>query len=106
MGENYDARNEMPGWDKTGFDESKWEAAILAKDNGSAPATFYEFRNPEKPMKNSKTKAVPLISACRPPKLEAFPGVPIRAIQEIKPIAITEPSPGVFIFNLGQNSPV
>ncbi len=30
-GETYDARLEIPGWDKTGFDDSKWEnAAILS----------------------------------------------------------------------------
>lgn len=28
---------------------------------------------------------------------------PIRVIKEIKPLAVTEPKPGVFIFNLGQN---
>ena len=39
----------------------------------------------------------------RPPKLEAFPGVPVRPIEEIKPIAITSPTNGVYIFNLGQN---
>lgn len=26
-GEEYDARMEMPGWDKTGFDDSKWQKA-------------------------------------------------------------------------------
>ena len=24
-GEEYDARMEMPGWDKAGFDDSKWQ---------------------------------------------------------------------------------
>ena len=28
---------------------------------------------------------------------------PIRIIQELKPISVSEPSPGIFIFNLGQN---
>ena len=34
MGERYDARQETPGWSKPGFDDSKWEAAIRAEDNG------------------------------------------------------------------------
>ena len=38
-----------------------------------------------------------------PPKLEAFPGVPVRAIEEIKPVRITSPAKGAYIFNLGQN---
>ena len=33
-GEQYDARLELPGWNKTGFDESKWKQPILR----SAPA--------------------------------------------------------------------
>ncbi|GHC53262.1 alpha-L-rhamnosidase [Roseibacillus persicicus] len=36
-------------------------------------------------------------------KLEPHPGVPLRAIEEIKPVSVTEHKPGVFIFNLGQN---
>ena len=38
-----------------------------------------------------------------PPKLEAFPGVPVRSIEEIKPTGLTTPTNGVYIFNLGQN---
>jgi len=29
MGENYDARREMPGWDTVGFDESSWQSADI-----------------------------------------------------------------------------
>ena len=36
----------MPGWSKPGFDDSKWEAAIRAEDNGRVKAKFYEYRNP------------------------------------------------------------
>src|SRR6185503_12207187 len=46
MGEYYDARRETPGWTKPGFDHGTWESAILAEENGSVPATFYEFQNP------------------------------------------------------------
>ncbi len=104
MGEKYDARNEMTGWDKSGFDDSKWEPAIPAKDNGSAPATFYGFQNPEKPGAKLENKGTPVdLGFARPPKIEAFPGNPVRVTQELKPIAITEPKPGTYIFNLGQN---
>lgn len=29
MGESYDARKELPGWSATGFDDSKWQAAVV-----------------------------------------------------------------------------
>lgn len=36
-------------------------------------------------------------------KLVAQRNEPIRVVEELKPIAITEPAPGVYIFDLGQN---
>ena len=36
-------------------------------------------------------------------KLVAQPNEPIRVIKELKPTAMTEPKPGVFVFDLGQN---
>ncbi|MES2475299.1 MAG: family 78 glycoside hydrolase catalytic domain [Verrucomicrobiota bacterium] len=36
-------------------------------------------------------------------KVQPHPGVPIRPIQEISPKSIKEQTPGVFIFDLGQN---
>lgn len=104
MGEYYDARKELPNWAKVGFDDRSWESAILAKDGGSVPATFYEFQNADKPNGKVEVKGRPVDLAFKaPPKLEAFPGVPVRAIEEIKPVAITSPTNGVHIFNLGQN---
>ncbi|MFC1739238.1 family 78 glycoside hydrolase catalytic domain [Planctomycetota bacterium] len=35
--------------------------------------------------------------------LRSFPGVPVRKIQEMKPVRITEPKDGVYVFNMGQN---
>ncbi len=36
-------------------------------------------------------------------KLEAQPNEPIKVMQTIQPIAVSEPQPGVFIFDMGQN---
>ena len=36
-------------------------------------------------------------------RLVAQPNEPIRVVRELKPVALTEPKPGVFIFDLGQN---
>ncbi len=103
MGEFYDARKEMAGWASPGFDESSWEPAIRAEDNGRSAATFYEWQNPE-PGQKMEIKGRPVdLGFTRPEKLEAFPGVPVRPVQEIKAIAITCPTNGAYIFNLGQN---
>ncbi|NLZ03614.1 MAG: family 78 glycoside hydrolase catalytic domain [Phycisphaerae bacterium] len=37
------------------------------------------------------------------PKLESHPGVLVRRFGEIKPVAMTEPSPGAFVFDMGTN---
>jgi alpha-L-rhamnosidase len=98
MGEFYDARKE---------ERPSWEPAILASENGPAKATFYDFQNPGSAGRAAtgpqiKGREVDL-AFHRPPKLEAFPGLPVRRVQEIKPMAITSPSTNVYIFNLGQN---
>jgi alpha-L-rhamnosidase len=36
-------------------------------------------------------------------KLQAYPGDFVKNIERIKPLEITEPSPGVYVFNLGKN---
>jgi len=105
MGELYDARKET---------NLTWEFAILASENGPAKATFYEFQNPGSGGRaatgDARFATGPKIEGRevdlgfhRPPKLEAFPGVPVRRIQEIKPVAIISPSTNTYIFNLGQN---
>lgn len=104
MGETYDARREMAGWAKPGFVDDQWDAAILASENGPVPATFYEGVNAKHPGENTQIKGHPVdLGFHRPAKIEAFPGMPVRPIEEIKPVAITSPSNGVYIFNLGQN---
>ena len=73
MGETYDARLEIPGWDQIGFDDTTWspvEVVALCDDG---------------------------------PALEAPLGTRVRKITEITPRKITEPTPGVYVFDLGQN---
>jgi alpha-L-rhamnosidase len=71
LGEVYDARRELPGWDKAGFDDSTWATA--------APAT----------------EAIG--------KLQAQPQPPIRVRDTFTSVRVTEPQPGVFIYDLGEN---
>ncbi len=35
--------------------------------------------------------------------IQAYPGIPVRKTREVTPISVTEPKPGVFIYDLGQN---
>jgi alpha-L-rhamnosidase len=71
MGETYDARLEIPGWDKPGFDDSIWQSVAVTE----------------------KTDTM----------LQGYPGVTVQQMKELKPIALAEPKPGVYVFDLGQN---
>ncbi len=70
-GEMYDARLELSGWDRPGFDDSRW-----------TPAGAF--------MPNSL-------------RLISLRNEPIRVEQEIRPQSITEPKPGVYVIDFGQN---
>lgn len=71
MGETYDARRELAGWDAAGFRDTGWQ-----------PVTVHE---------------------AWPAPIQAYPGVPVRKMLELKPQTVTEPQPGVYVFDLGQN---
>ncbi len=71
VGESYDARKEMKGWDRQGFDDSKWKAvnvADVSKDN-----------------------------------LIAVQTVPVKRIQELKPLRIFKTPKGLLVADFGQN---
>ncbi len=70
-GESYDANLEMPGWNMTGFSDSKWIAVStpqIAKNMLVAPQ-----------------------------------GVPVKTIQEIKPVKLITTPKGESVFDMGQN---
>ena len=75
FGEVYDARKEMPGWDQPDFDANGWKPARVL------------------PYPEGAEKSV----------LVAQPNEPIRVVKELKPLEITEPKPGVYVFDMGQN---
>ncbi len=71
MGTTYDARDEMPGWDRPGFEDAAWQqAAVMQPEHGV---------------------------------LQAYPGMPVRKTQELKPVEITQRGEGKHIIDLGQN---
>jgi alpha-L-rhamnosidase len=71
LGEVYDARNELPGWDKPRYDDAAWVGAVEATE----------------PLGVLRSQDAP----------------PIRITRRLQPVKITEPKPGVYLFDLGQN---
>ncbi len=70
-GEEYDARLEMPGWNRAGFDDAKWELARLVAAPGGA----------------SKSQMIQ----------------PMRVTEIMRPVEISNPKPGTYIVDMGQN---
>ncbi len=94
MGEAFDARSLQADWCSAhGAKDWKWESAIRAEDNGSTKAIFSDNRG----------KREVELGFQRPPKLQAYAAQPIRVTQDLKAQRLTEPKPGVYIFDLGQN---
>lgn len=73
MGEAYDARQAKPGWDKPGYDDSAWHAAVV--DDAVAAKT----------------------------KLDSRIAPSVRASGQLHPVKMTEPQPGHYVFDFGQN---
>ncbi|TDC90154.1 glycoside hydrolase family 78 protein [Actinomadura sp. 7K507] len=71
MGEEYDAREQTPGWSRPGFEAPGWKPVLL----------------------NEEADPLPVAQAAAPTRVQ----------QEIDPVKITSPEPGVHIFDLGQN---
>jgi len=93
MGETYDARKEITGWATAAFDDSKWQSAIPAKDNGPVTETFID----------KFTKEKREFGFIRPPVLQAYPAQPVRAIEELPAKSVKNIKPGTWVFDLGQN---
>ena len=71
-GETYDARRELPGWDRPGFDASGWRPVAASQ---------------------------PVAGSTLAPKRQ----LPVRVQQQLPAVKVTEPAPGRFVFDLGQN---
>ena len=71
LGESYDARKELAGWDEPGLDDRAWPGAGL-RDEAAPP-------------------------------LEGQVMEPVRQVMRVGPKVLTEPKPGRWTFDLGQN---
>ncbi len=85
MGEIYDARLEQEGWDKPGFDQSKWQNVEV---NGDVITGVGEDVGKDISIK---------------PLVESYPANTVQMYQEIKPVKISEPKKGVFVYDMGMN---
>ncbi len=93
MGEHYDARRELPGWNLPGYDDRQWISASWATVNGDVPAIF---RAP------GANRAVNL-GFRAPAVLQAYVAPPIGVTEELPAKSISEPKPGIYLFDFGQN---
>ncbi len=71
MGEIYDARCELSGWDQPDYDDNAW-------------SDVRTLTPPEAPLVAQRSE-------------------PVQIIETIEPVSVHEPSPGVWIYDLGQN---
>ena len=94
MGERYDARLEPEGWAEPGFDASGWEEAVHASENGELLAPYSDAGGEREVDLGFK----------EPPQLEAYPQQPVRPIEVLEPVEITERDDGSYIINFGQNT--
>jgi alpha-L-rhamnosidase len=75
FGETYDATKEKPGWDEPGFAAAGWRPVqVLPHPAESEHAVLVAQSNES-----------------------------IRVLEERRPVKMTEPKPGVYVFDLGQN---
>ena len=72
MGCEYDARLAMPGWDRAGFPDAKWQPVVV----------------------DGNPKNI---------RVQASVADPSRVINELPALKLTEPRPGCWTFDLGQN---
>jgi len=72
-GENYDARQEMPGWDTVSFTGKGWHPVAVGE------------------------------MACASPELVPKNAPPVRVMHELKPVRIFNPQNDVYIWDFGQN---
>ena len=83
-GETYDARLEQPGWD---LPADAGDAAEAPGPDGCGPPSWLDALKVEAPA-----------GVLTPQLME-----PIKVIEELRPVAVTNPKPGVYVYDIGQN---
>lgn len=88
--------------------DGTWKAAygpILEQDllDGESYDATREMPGWDRAGFNDALWRAPDISAAPKIAVQAYPGVPVRRIMELKPQSVTQPSPGAYVYDLGQN---
>lgn len=86
-GETYDARQEMPGWNTSDYDDHAWQPAEADR----------EARNREDGIGNTGRAEHPT------PLLVSQPDQAVEKVEELKPRSMVEKPSGAYVFDLGQN---
>ena len=73
MGETRDKRKALEGWGLPKYDDSDWDAVVL-----DAPEIV-------------------------PERIQAYPGAPVKHFETLPARSQSEPAPGVYVYDLGQN---
>ena len=95
MGETYDARRERTGWDSAKFFGNDWLPAreLCSRRREEADASIASGTgNP--PPHVGGYESIPLV---------AQRSEPVQIVERLTPVSLNEISPGVFIYDLGQN---
>lgn len=93
MGETYDARRTLGDWAHPGYDDQAWSRAIPAYQNSRESALYSDAAG---------SREVDL-GFVVPPVMQAYAAPPIRITEELPARTLTELTPGVYVFDLGQN---
>jgi alpha-L-rhamnosidase len=95
MGETYDARRELAGWDTPAHveDETLWRAAVPAEANAAEKAPFFE------PGLSREVS----VGFVKPATIVAYAAPPVRVTEDLAAKRMTEQRPGVYVFDMGQN---
>ena len=103
IGENYDHRFEVDGWNMPCGDlierhpRQGWKVYT-----DFMPSPYDQYENPE--YTNVYHRSFIALEAAHPGgKLEAQPLEPIRIVRTIKPVKITNPKEGVYVYDFGEN---
>ena len=79
MGERYDARGAMPGWNTAAFEpDDTWQPAIAAASTGSVTAPFFE----------SGVKREAELGFVEPPVIDSYAAQPIRVTEVLPAVSL------------------
>jgi alpha-L-rhamnosidase len=93
QGEVYDGNKEATvlGWDKAGYNDARWKKAQIVTTEGT---TYNGTTTAQGEQVKPDFSAMQLIG---------MPGVTATIVKKIKPVAVEEVRPGVFVYDMGQN---